>query len=440
MRIIRTLVVAFLILSPSFVFASEELHTGRTAAIDFLLERAISANLIAGGVVVIGNHDGILYSSARGRLSSRPGAQMLSERAMFDLASLTKVIATTPAVMKLLDEGRISLLDPVTRWFPEFKGSSRDNITILNLLTHTSGLGDIQLRPWQGMQTVISKAAAQKNRPRPGSTFDYADINFILLGELVHRVSGKTLDAYCHDELYVPLGAHDTMFLPPENLIDMIAPTLGFTSGVVQDGTARRLGRVAGHAGLFSSASDLGRFARMILGGGSIDGTRILSERVVAQMTAPYFCSNARIVRGLGWDMASPFSAPRGSFFSDTSFGHTGYSGSSIWMDPQRDLFVVLLTNRLNYRDTSHFNQLRRDVSTVAASFATPDEMQGQPLEWEMAKFNADLLLSVRNIHGAPRGTYVTASRREKHPAKQYKETRKKVKHKRRKPGQNRRA
>ena len=120
------------------------------------------------------------------------------------------------------------------------------------------------------METAISKAAAQKNRPRPGSSFDYADINFILLGELVHRVSGRTLDAYCRDELYVPLGAHDTMFLPPRTLADTIAPTLGFSSGVVQDGNARRLGRVAGHAGLFSSASDLARFARMILGGGSL--------------------------------------------------------------------------------------------------------------------------------------------------------------------------
>jgi CubicO group peptidase (beta-lactamase class C family) len=244
------------------------------------------------------------------------------------------------------------------------------------------------------MKEAIRKAAAEKNRPRPGSSFKYADINFILLGELVHRVSGRRLDTYCHDEIYAPLGANETGFLPPSSLAGTIAPTLGYPSGIVQDRNARRLGGVAGHAGLFSSAGDLALFARMILGGGAIDGRQILSERVVNQMTAPYFSNRGAVVRCLGWDMASPFSAPKSSF-SEVSFGHTGYSGSSIWIDPKQDLFVVLLTNRINYRNTNVFNQFRRDVSTVASAvFRAPDGDQESLHTWETAKITVDRLQS----------------------------------------------
>ena len=340
----------------------------RIATIDFLMERAIADNLIAGGVVVIGNHAGILTTSARGKLSGRPDAPQLDQQSIFDLASLTKVIATAPAVMKLLDDGHITLTDPLTRWFPEFKGSERENTTILNLLTHTSGLADFEMSTEQSMETAVIRAAAEKNRPLPGSSFNYADINFILLGELVHRVSGRTLDVYCREELFAPLLTPETMFLPPANLVDRIAPTRGINSGTVQDLNARRLGSVAGHAGLFSSAQDLARFARLMLAGGAIDGTRILSEQAVEQMTSPFLCSNGAVVRGLGWDKSSPFSAPKGRLFSEASFGHSGYSGSSIWIDPEQDLFVVLLTNRMDYQNTRRFRQLRSDISTLASA------------------------------------------------------------------------
>ncbi|HEX2768280.1 MAG TPA: serine hydrolase [Geobacteraceae bacterium] len=396
MRLFRILLIICLTGFPLLLSASEDLPvSNRTAIIDLLLERAISSHLIAGGVVAIGNRNGILFTTARGRLNDNPGAPLLNEMTVFDLASLTKVIATAPAVMKLLDEERISLLDPLSRWFPEFKGSGGENITVLNLLTHTSGLADIELRPGQDMKEAIQKAAAQINRPGHGSRFNYADINFILLGELVHRVSGRSLDTYCHDELFAPLEANETGFLPPHSLADTIAPTLGCPSGIVQDKNARRLGGVAGHAGLFSSANNLALFARMILGGGAIDGRQILSERVVNQMTAPYFSNRGAVVRCLGWDRDSRFSAPKGSFFSETSFGHTGYSGSSIWMDPKQDLFVILLTNRINYRNTHVFNQFRRDVSTVASAlFRAPDGDQGASPTWETAKIVVDQLRS----------------------------------------------
>ena len=396
LRFFRILLIICLTGMASPLLAAGDLPvSSRTDIIDLLLERAVSSRLIAGGVVVIGDHDGILFTTAKGQLNGNPGAPLLNEKTVFDLASLTKVIATAPAVMKLLDEERISLLDPLSRWFPEFKGSEGEEITVLNLLTHTSGLADFELRPGQTMKEAIRKAAAQKNRPRPGSRFNYADINFILLGELVQRVSGKGLDTYCHDEIFAPLGAAETGFLPPASLAGTIAPTLGYPGGTVQDTTARRLGGVAGHAGLFSSASDLSLFARMILGGGAIDGRQILSERVVNQMTAPYFSNRGAVVRCLGWDRDSRFSAPKGSFFSETSFGHTGYSGSSIWIDPKQDLFVILLTNRINYRNTHVFNQFRRDISTVASAlFRAPDGDQEAIPSWETAKNTVDRLRS----------------------------------------------
>ncbi|GAB7025001.1 serine hydrolase domain-containing protein [Geotalea toluenoxydans] len=393
MRLIRIYLIALILSCITLCTAwGEQLDANRSGTIDLLLERAMDKNLISGGIVVIGDHAGILYSTARGEIN-RAGSEKLTDHTMFDLASLTKVIATTPAVMKLLEQGKISLLDPLTRWFPEFAGTGREDCTILNLLTHTSGLNDFDLSSGDAMKSALHKAAAEKARSRAGTSFNYADINFILLGELVHRVSGKTLDAFCHEELFSPMGNTATMFLPPRELGDAIAPTLGFAGGVVQDMNARRLGGVAGHAGLFSTGQDLARFARLVLGGGIIEGKRILSERVVNQMTAPYFYSNGRVVRGLGWDIESPFSAPKGSLFSEVSFGHTGYSGSSIWIDPKQDLFVIVLTNRLNYRDTSAFNQLRRDISTIAAaSFTVADDLLRLTGPLEVARITAELM------------------------------------------------
>jgi CubicO group peptidase (beta-lactamase class C family) len=299
---------------------------------------------------------------------------------MFDIASLTKVIATAPAIMKLLEDGRINLLEPLTRWFPEFLDTEQEDITILNLLTHTSGLNDITFNSVDPLKTAIHKMGIQKSGRLHGSSFRYADINFILLAELIKRASGVSLDRYCRENFYGPLGMGDTMFLPPNERTGGIAPTIGTSNelltGVVQDENARILGGVAGHAGLFSSASDLSRFAAMILNSGKLHGIPILKERVLSQKTAPYFFSNGNVVRGLGWDIYSPYSSPRGSFFSEMSFGHTGYSGSSIWIDPQSDLFVILLTVRLNYRGTRHINRLRSDISTIAASIFSHQKTQ----------------------------------------------------------------
>ncbi|MDU0458701.1 MAG: serine hydrolase domain-containing protein [Geobacteraceae bacterium] len=378
MRLIQLFLIASLLTIPSTpLLASDDLlNAGRASSIDFLLDNAIRRGLISGGVVAIGNHKGILYGTARGSLFQTPGSPALSERTLFDIASLTKVIATTPAVMKLLEAGRINLLDPITRWFPELEGSGREEITLLNLLTHTSGIDDMEIPADDSLKKALIKTAAQ-NSPPPGDRFRYADINFILLGEMVQRVSGLSLDRFCSEQVFAPLGMADTQFLPQADLAALIAPTAGvnraLSSGIVQDMNARRLGGVAGHAGLFSNVSDLTRFAGMILNQGSYKGVKLFDERTVAQMTAPYFYSKGRIIRGLGWDINSPFSAPKGNHFSAMSFGHTGYSGSSMWIDPEQDLFVVMLTIRLDYQDVRQFSRLRSDISTMAVSiFSNP--------------------------------------------------------------------
>lgn len=443
MRLMCFIISLGLFFSPSVMFAAdEELNFGRIAAIDLLMDLAISNNLIAGGVVVIGNHAGILSSTARGRLSARPDAPLLDDTAIFDLASLTKVVATTPAVMKLLDEGRITLQDPLVRWFPEFKGSDRENVTILNLLTHTSGFTDFDMSVEETMQTAISRAAAERVRQQPGTGFNYADINFILLGELVNRVSGKKLDAYCAEELFAPLLTPETMFLPALSLANRIAPTVGFDGGTVQDRNARRLGSVAGHAGLFSSARDLARFARLMLDGGEIDGKRILSEQAVKQMTSPFSCRNGTVIRGLGWDINSPFSSPKGRLFSEVSFGHTGYSGSSIWIDPKQDLFVILLTNRLNYRDIRRFNQLRSDISTIAvAEFRKPGDRTIAQVAPEAVKIAADnQRTATHSIPAASKGIRMVAAVSEVHTKAHRHYGKKNVKNHRRKAARTRRA
>ncbi len=372
-----TIIITVLMLLPTTLWAADDLmDAGRAVSIDVLLENAVRRGLISGGVVAIGNHAGQLYGTSQGSLYPEAGSQLFSERTLFDTASLTKVIATAPAIMKLLEQGKISLLDPLTRWFPEFEDTDRDEITILNLLTHTSGLDDIELPTDDPLRSLIEKAIVQNNGALPGSRFRYADINFILLGELVKRAARMPLDKFCAEYIYAPIGMAETGFLPQSDH-SAIAPTTGLNkvlrAGVVQDMNARRLGGVSGHAGLFSTASDLNRYAAMILNRGKYSGGEVFTERVIAQMTSPYFSSNGKIIRGLGWDIHSPFSSPRGSYFSDMSFGHTGYSGSSIWIDPEQDLYVILLTVRLDYANIRQFNQLRSDISTLAVSiFSTP--------------------------------------------------------------------
>lgn len=358
-----------LMLSASAGHAEQDLlqQAGRNSTLDAVLQHAIRRQLISGAVVQVGSRHGALYSTAVGKAGFASDALPLTVDSVFDVASLTKVYATTPAIVRLMDQGALSLLDPLSRWFPEFKGSP---ITVLHLLTHTSGLHDGLLDRAAPLESAIVRAAAQSTSAAPGTRFLYADINFILLGNLVRRITSMGLDQYCHEQFYQPLAMSSTAFNPQRdhNTAATLGGRHGVLKGIVQDDNARLLGGVAGHAGLFSTANDLGRFSRMVLGGGVLDGTRILSTQAVSQMIAPYYFRNGRIVRGLGWDRESPFSSAKGTLFSEVSFGHTGYSGTSVWIDPEADLYVVLLTTRVNYTDRRSFNRLRSDVATLAAA------------------------------------------------------------------------
>lgn len=338
--------------------------------IDQLMSGAIGRGLIAGGVVLIGSPKETLLVKAYGRTHPADAGKLLTADALFDVASLTKVMAVAPAILKLAEERRLSLVDPLVKWFPEFDGNGKSDLLVWHLLTHTSGLDDFSLAVADPMKSLLSGVGAQKLKGELGSRFKYADVNFILLGELVRRVSGQTLDKFVTATIYAPLGMRESGFQPDLLRQDRCAPTLigenTFLVGQPQDYLSRQLGGIAGHAGLFSSAADMGIFCRMIMGGGSLNGRRVLSERTVEQMTAPYFSRSGRVIRGLGWDIASPFSSPKGNGFSPGSFGHTGYSGTSIWIDPYSELFVVLLTVRLDYINIHNFSQLRSNLSSLA--------------------------------------------------------------------------
>lgn len=345
-------------------------------SIDCIMSASMNAGLISGGVVVIGNSSGELFTRPYGRVSHSTNALPVTMDTIFDLASLTKVLATTPSLMKLVDEGKLDLRDPVTKWFPEFIGKGKDDLIILHLLTHTSGIDDFSLPANIPLQAAVEGAANQAPKVRPGARFRYADINFILLGELVRRVSGLTLDRYAVDRIYKPLAMGDTVFNPVQKLRIRCAATRGYRDllfGTVQDPNARLLGGVAGHAGLFGTAVDVSRYCRMLLRGGELQGVRVLSEEAVLQMDTPFVFNEGRVVRGVGWDMISPYSSPKGAGFSRLSFGHTGYSGCSVWIDPESDLYVILLTSRIDYHNIREFNRLRGNVSTLAAALFPQD-------------------------------------------------------------------
>jgi uncharacterized protein YbbC (DUF1343 family)/CubicO group peptidase (beta-lactamase class C family) len=300
------------------------------------------------------------------------------------MASLTKILATTTSVMILVEDGRIRMNDRVASFIPGFERYGKGNITIRELMTHTSGLRpDLDLGdPWTGADTAIQLAIEEVPTSPPGSHFVYSDINYILLGDIVRRVSGKPLNEFARERIFVPLGMKDTMFLPPASLRPRIAPTqmctpygwpcegpdMQMLRGVVHDPTARRMMGVAGHAGLFSTAADTAIFCRMILNGGSYHGVRILSPLSVAKMTTPATDPELSNVRGLGWDIDSAFSSNRGELLPIGSFGHTGFTGTSIWIDPVTREFVVFMSNRVHPDGKGDVTPLRARIATVAAS------------------------------------------------------------------------
>ena len=344
-------------------------------AIDRAIEEAIQQGRLPGAVVIVGHDGKIVYRKAYGQRAIVPKAEAMTLDTIFDCASLTKVIATTSSLMKLFEEGRFRLNDKVTDYIPEFQGGKSD-ITLRNLFTHFSGLQpDVVLKPeWSGNETGLRLAYTTKPAGPPGVKHVYSDINFILLGELVHRLSGQPLNEYAKQNVFLPLGMKETTFLPPSSWIPRIAPTERPDKnspplrGVVHDPTARYMGGVAGHAGMFSTADDLARFAQMMIDGGQLEGVRFVSPLTVTKFTEPQTPPDQPVLRGLGWDIDSPYSSNRGELFPIGSFGHTGFTGTSIWIDPSTKTYVILLANSVHPDSRPSLVPLRAKIATIAAA------------------------------------------------------------------------
>jgi uncharacterized protein YbbC (DUF1343 family)/CubicO group peptidase (beta-lactamase class C family) len=344
-------------------------------ALDEVINQAIAQDRLPGAVLLVGHDGQIVYRKAYGKRALVPRPETMTVDTIFDCASLTKVIATTSSLMKLFEQGKFRLNDKVTDYIPEFQEGKSD-ITLRNLFTHFSGLQpDVPLKPeWTGYDTGIHLACTTKPAGPPGVRFVYSDINFILLGEIVHRLSGQMLSDYARQNIFLPLGMTDTMFLPPASLMPRIAPTerVDKTSpplrGVVHDPSTRAMGGVAGHAGLFSTAADLARFAQMMLNGGSLDGVRLFSPLTVEKFTAPESPPGQPTLRGLGWDIDSPYSGNRGELFPIGSYGHTGFTGTSIWIDASTRSYVILLANSVHPDARPALTPLRAKVATIVAA------------------------------------------------------------------------
>jgi len=355
------------------------------AAVDAVIQQAVADGNIPGAVLVVGHDGKVIYRRAYGSRALEPRREAITLDTVFDLASLTKVVATTTAVMQLVEQGKVRLNDPVAKYLPEFAQNGKDDITLRQLLTHYSGLApdlDLKVR-WEGKETAYRMMFAETPDEPPGSQFTYSDINFIALGAVVERVSGETLDAYTARHIFAPLKMARTRFVPPATWRAKIAPTQydeneHMLRGVVHDPTARRMGGVAGHAGLFSTADDLAKFAQALLKGG--DG--ILSPFSVEKMTRPEQPPMAPVLRGFGWDIDSPFSSNRGDFLPVGSYGHTGFTGTSMWIDPTTQSYIILLTNAVHPRGKGNAVGLRSRVATAVAAALPLTPAEKEALRW----------------------------------------------------------
>ena len=350
------------------------MSSARLARLDGVIEAAISDGEAPGAVVLVARRGRIAYRKAFGHRSLVSEERPMKTDTVFDMASLTKVIATATSVMILVEEGKVSLEDAVSRYVPEFERHGKESITVLELLTHYSGLRpDIDLdEPWKGYDTAIERGNREKLVAVPSERFIYSDINYFLLGELVHRVSGMSLAEFASQRIFRPLRMNSTTFNPPDEWRDRIAPTEPrggkMLWGRVHDPTSNRMGGVSGHAGLFSTVDDISIFAQTILDGGVYRKTRILSPLGVRRMIQNQSPAGKEQWRGVGFDIRTRFSSTRGDLFPVGSFGHTGFTGTSLWIDPFSKTFVILLTSRLHPDGSGNVVSMRRKVASVVAA------------------------------------------------------------------------
>lgn len=328
----------------------------QTAALeeaDRLLESFRERGAFPGGVLAVGHQGALVHLHAFGRLTYDADAPPVEAGTLYDLASLTKVVATTTMAMILVDEGRLDLDQPVREHLPGFAGPGKEAVTVRHLMTHSSGLPAMAplYQEIRGRTAYLERIQAMDLEYPAGSRSTYSDLGMILLGEILERTAGQPLEAFARERVLIPLEMRDTLFRPPAELRQSIAPTEidpwrgRLIQGEVHDENAFAMGGVAPHAGLFGTAGDLARFAQMLLNGGIFEGRRIVSSETVALFTRRAGISNSD--RALGWDTKSAEGSSAGTLFSSRSFGHTGFTGTSIWIDPERNLFVILLTNRV---------------------------------------------------------------------------------------------
>jgi CubicO group peptidase (beta-lactamase class C family) len=341
-------VVSLFTLAPLNLTRESSMHDAIRASLD----RAVADSAFPGAFVMVGTHDRVLAKYGAGHLDWSP-SPVPTASTMWDMASLTKVIALTSAMMQLVQRHQVDLDAPVQRYLPKWTGANKEKVTLQHLLTHSSGLP-----AWRPLYTEASDATsamalayATPLDTLPGVRMVYSDIGGILMGEIIRVVSGERIDKYFARHIAVPLKLHDSMFLPPASLLPRIAPTeidpwrQRHLRGEVHDENASMLGGVSGHAGLFSSARDLARIAQLYLNHGTLGGVRIWKPETIAQFTTVQDSTFSN--RALGWETPTGMNSA-GHFMKRPAFGHTGFTGTSIWIDPAHDLFIVLLTNRVN--------------------------------------------------------------------------------------------
>jgi uncharacterized protein YbbC (DUF1343 family) len=343
------------------------------AALDAAFAEAIASESVPGGVALVGRHDRVLFRRAYGFREVEPERVPTTPETVFDLASLTKPIATATSIMVLAERGAIGLDDPLSKYVRECDREGKRAITLRHLLLHVSGLpADIAKEDFaHGRDEAIKRICSVPLRATPGLGSTYSDLGFVLLEEVIRRVTSRDLSAFAEEAIFAPLGMHDTGFQPADRLRERVAWTEfvdgAWRAGVVHDPRAYLLGGIAGHAGLFSTADDLALYARAILGGGEVDGRRILTARSVATMIAPYDVPGS--IRALGWNVQSQW---RGEGLSPTAIGHFGFTGTALWIDPDKDLFVVVLTNRVHPDGKGDAKPLVARINTLAAQTIGP--------------------------------------------------------------------
>lgn len=364
---------------------SAGMSASRLNMINDVVAAGIHAGGFPGAAVIVARRGSIVWERGYGTLDWRSGVAVDAEQTMYDLASLTKVVATTTAAMVLVDRGQLQLDERVAHYLPEFRGGAKNDVTIRDLLTHRSGLPagrDIAKRggPESARKAVLATVLVRA----PGSDYEYSDLGLDVMGFVIERITHETLDQFVRKVVFTPIGMRSTMFRPASSLRARIAPTeSGIARGEVHDGTARALGGVAGHAGLFSTASDLAVFAQLMLDGGTAGNTRIFADSVVRAFTKP-----GPQWRGLGWQTC-PGDGSCGQYLSTRAFGHTGFTGTSMWIDPERDLVVIVLTNWIHGRASGGVapaaivQHVRSDIVDLAA-LSIIDSGPERPLPWRL--------------------------------------------------------